>query len=292
MSLVAAEKIKVSPKIKSISLNDDNKLLIKWSKSPLAEKYAVKRATEPMGKYEELKWVKKCEYIDETAEENTNYWYKITAWKKLDGKKTSTKTSAVKAAVISDIKAPQSLLAKADNKKTAITLNWENIEGTDGCIIGRRNDFFSQIIPIARLDGSKNSFLDTSIVPGQVYHYSLQHFKKQEDKLLYGNFCKEVAAVCLDCGSVLSVKSIIDKRAEVYLRVVAGADGYIVERSEKENEGFSEVGRTNGGLEIRFYDKLPKGLKGYYYRCRAYKTVGDKEFVSQPSKAVSFRSKF
>lgn len=292
MSLVAAEKIKVSPKIKSISVTDDNKLTIKWSKVQSAEKYAVKRATEPMGKYEELGWVKKCEYLDETAQKNTIYWYKITAWKKLEGKKTSTKTSAVKAAVISDIKAPENLTAKADKNKTAIALKWDNISDTDGCVVGRRNDFFSQIIPIARLDGGADSYVDASVVTGQVYHYSVQHFKKDGDKLLYGNFSPEVHGVCLDCGSVLSVKGIVGKRSEVYLRVVAGADGYIIERSESENEGFSEVGRTSGGLEIRFYDKLPKRLKTYYYRCRAYKSVCDQEFISKPSKAVSFKSKF
>lgn len=291
MSLGAAEKIKVSPKIKSISVTEENKLIIKWSKVELAQKYAVKRATEPMGKFEELQWVKKCEFIDETAQENTNYWYKITAWRKLEGKKASTKTSAIKAAVISDIKSPECLVAKPDSKRTAINLTWKNVSGVDGCVIGRRNDFFSQIIPIARLDGNKESFVDTSVVPGQIYHYSVQHYKKDGDKLLYGNYSSEAKAVCLDCGSVLSVKSIIGKKARVCLRVVAGADGYIIERSDKENDSFSEVGRTKDGLDIEFYDSLPKSFKTYYYRCRAYKTVGDKEFISRPSKTMSVKGK-
>ena len=119
MSLGVAEKLKVSPKIKSISVNDDRHIAIKWSKVPLAEKYAVKRATEAGGEFEHLTWVKKCEFVDETAEENTTYWYKITAWKKLEGKKTSTKTSGVKAAIISDIKAPDAITAKSKGKKVA-----------------------------------------------------------------------------------------------------------------------------------------------------------------------------
>ena len=175
MSLGVAEKLKVSPKIKSISVNDEGHIAIKWSKVPLAEKYAVKRATEAGGEFEHLTWVKKCEFIDETAEENTTYWYKITAWKKLEGKKTSTKTSGVKAAVISDIKAPEKASAKSKGKKVAIELKWKNPEGTDGCIIGRRNDFFSQIIPVAKVQGE--SFIDEGIVTGQPYHYSFQSFK-------------------------------------------------------------------------------------------------------------------
>ena len=79
MSLGMAEKLKVSPKIKSITVNDERHIVLKWSKVPLAEKYAVKRATEAGGEFEHLTWVKKCEFTDETAEENTTYWYKDIA---------------------------------------------------------------------------------------------------------------------------------------------------------------------------------------------------------------------
>ena len=180
MSLGVAEKLKVSPKIKSAVVNEDKHITLKWSKVPLAEKYAVKRATQADGEFEHLIWVKKCEFTDETAEADTTYWYKITAWKKLEGKKTSTKTSGVKAVVISDIKAPDKISVRSAGKKVATELKWKNAEGTDGCIIGRRNDFFSQIIPVAKLKGE--SFTDEGIVSGQVYHYSLQCFKNGEER--------------------------------------------------------------------------------------------------------------
>ncbi len=289
MSLGAAEKIKVSPKIKSISVTEEKKLLIKWSKVPNAEKYAVKRATDPAGEFEHLTWVKKCEFTDETAEENTVYWYRITAWKKLEGKKTSTKSSGIKAAVISDIAAPEKAGAKAETKKTAITLKWQKAPSTDGCVIGRRNDFFSQIVPVGKVEGT--SFTDEGIVTGQPYHYSLQYYKNEGEKTLYGNFSQEVHCIHLDCGRVLSAKALHGKRSEIYLRLVAGAEGYIIERSESKDGDFTEVGRTKDGLDLRFYDKLPKAFKTYYYRSIAFKKVGDTEFRSTPSKVVSIKSK-
>ncbi len=289
MSLGAAEKIKVSPKIKSISVTDEKKLLIKWSKVGNAEKYAVKRATDPSGEFEHLTWVKKCEFTDETAEENTVYWYRITAWKKMEGKKTSTKTSGIKAAVISDTVAPEGVSAKAESKKTAITLKWKKAQGTDGCVIGRRNDFFSQIVPVATVEGT--SFTDEGIVTGQPYHYSLQYFKKEGDKTLYGNFSDEVHCIHLDCGRVLSAKALHGKRAEISLRLVAGADGYIIQRSDSKDGTYEEVGRTKDGLDLRFYDKLPKAFRTYYYRSVAFKTVKGMEFRSTATKAVSLKSK-
>ena len=289
MSLGVAEKLKVSPKIKSIAVSEERQIVIKWSKVPLAEKYAVKRATEAGGEFEHLTWVKKCEFTDETAEENTTYWYKITAWKKLEGKKTSTKTSGVKAAVISDINAPENAQVKSKGKKTAIELRWKNPEGTDGCIIGRRNDFFSQIIPVAKIEGE--NFTDEGIVTGQPYHYCLQSFKKGDEKELHGNFSKEFHCIHLDCGRVLEGKSSLGRRIYLYLRVVAGADGYIIERSDSKDGTFTEVGRTKSGLDLRFYEKAPKAMKTYYYRCKAFKSVNDEIFESVPSavKAVKVR---
>ncbi len=290
MSLGLTEKIKVSPKIKSIGLTEERQLAIKWSKVAGAEKYAVKRATDPSGEFEHLTWVKKCEFTDETAEENTVYWYRITAWKKLEGKKTSTKTSGVKAGVISDIAPPEFVSAKAENKKTAITLKWKKLKGTDGCVVGRRNDFFSQIVPVAEVSG--DSFTDEGIVTGQPYHYSLQYFKKDGDKILYGNFSEEAHCIHLDSGRVLSQKALFGRRVELSFRLVAGADGYIIERSDSKDGEFIEVGRTKDGLDFRFCDRVPKALTTYYYRSRAFKVVCDKQYTGVPSKAVSVKSKF
>ena len=290
MSLGVAEKLKVSPKIKSITVTEDRNITLKWSKVPLAEKYAVKRATEADGEFEHLIWVKKCEFTDETAEENVTYWYKITAWKKLEGKKTSTKTSGVKAAVISDIEAPGKISVASKGKKVAIELKWKNAPGTDGCIIGRRNDFFSQIIPVGKVSGE--SFIDECIVSGQPYHYSLQCFRKADEKELYGNFSQEYHCIHLDCGRIIDAKASLGKRVNLSLRLVAGADGYIIERSESKDGEYIQVGKIDSGLTLRFSDKAPKALKTYYYRCKAFKVVEGEIFESVPSTQKSVKVKF
>ena len=289
MSLGAIEKLKVSPKIKSITVTEERHINLKWSKVASAEKYAVKRATEAGGEFEHLTWVKKCEFTDETAEENTTYWYKITAWKKLEGKKTSTKTSGVKAAVISDIKAPEKISVKSKGKKVAIELKWKNAEGTDGCIIGRRNDFFSQIIPVGKVEGE--SFIDEGIVTGQPYHYCLQCYKNGEEKELHGNFSAEYHCIHLDSGRILEGKSAMGKKVRLSLRLVAGADGYIIERSDSKDGEYTEVARLASGFDLRACDKAPKAFRTYYYRCKSYKTVGDIVFESVASapKAVKVK---
>lgn len=287
MSLGLTDKLKKSPKIKKIAIDENGAVALSWSKVEGAEKYAVKRSALPNGEYETICWVKKAEYLDETIEKDTTYWYKITAWKKLEGKKTSTKTSGVMAVVSTDIKAPKDIKI-TPQKKVAIKIQWKNAENVDGCVISRRNDFYKQILPIETVKGE--SYTDEGIVSGQVYHYSLQYFKNGE-KTKQGAFSKEIDCIHLDCGSILSLKGALSKKKTASLRLVAGADGYILLRSEKKDGEFKEVSRTSSGFELRITDKVPKLFKTYYYAVCTFKTVNGCEFKSPNSKIVSSKGK-
>lgn len=288
MSLGLTDKLKKSPKIKSVSVTDDKKIKICWSKVEGTEKYAVKRSAEPGGDWETVAWAKKTEYVDETISENTTYWYKITAWKKLEGKKTSTKNSAVKAVVVSSVPAPEKVTVTS-SKKTAITLKWKNIPEADGCIISRRNDFFSQIIPIALAKGE--SYTDEGIVSGQPYHYSLQFYKENGEDISHGNFSKEFDCIHLGSGKILDCKAGVLKRVRLSLRLVAGADGYIISRKEGKDGEYEQVQKTDGGFNLTVTDKVPKSFKKYYYRVSAYRIINGKEFVSAESKEISIISR-
>ena len=82
------------------------------------------------------------------------------------------------------------------------------------------------------------------------------------------------------------------KRVNLSLRLVAGADGYIIERSLGKDGEYSEVARTDSGFELRIQDKAPKAFKTCYYRCKAYKTVGDTVFESVASAPKAVKVKF
>ncbi len=280
-------KLKKCPKIKSVTVTEEKQLLIKWTKVEGAEKYAVKRALSDTGEFQHLAWSKKCEYIDTDVPVDVTCRYKIMAHKALEGKKSSTKLSAVKAAVISDIPAPQNL--KAEEEKGKIILSWDKVDGAEGYIVSRRNDFYSQILPVAR---TKNcSFTDSKIVSGQAYHYSVQAFVAGEESERQGNFTPEAHCVSLDCGEILEVKSYFGKRISLKVRIVAGADGYILQRSDSPDGNFADVAKSESGLDIMLNDKVEKRLRTYYYRAVAYKTVAEKMHKGQPTKVVHIKSR-
>ncbi len=276
------KKLKVCPRITDTSVTDKGEIRIEWTEVPEADKYAVTRSTEINGDFERIAWAKKTDYTDKTAKENVTYWYRIIAVKTLENKKTSKKKSNVASQTVSAIPAPGFLKAKAKGAK--IQLEWKCPTGVSSFRVYRRNDNFDQLLPVCTVEG--NCFTDENIARGQIYHYSVQSLCGDGQ----GNFSRETCCVSLDSGELVYVKPRHFKKVELQARIVAGADGYIFERST-DGESFDEIARTDSDVSLRFTDSVKKAFSVYYYRVRAFKNVGEKAVVSKPSKTVKIKSK-
>ena len=281
------KKLKVNPKITEATVIDSAKISLCWTAVPGADKYCVKRSETPDGEYEIIRWTTETSYTDADVKKDVTYWYNVVAVKILKRKRTSKKTSPTVAAIISDIPSPCEV-AVAPVGQSAIRLSWKS--PLKGCtfIINRRNDFFDQIIPIGRVERTK--FIDKDVTSGQVYHYSVQSLLSDEDGCREGNFSEQVSCICLDCGQIIQAKTAAFGRVYIQVRIVAGADGYILERST-DKENFREVGRTSSGTDLRFRDKADKMFATYYYRTRAYKLIDGEEFISKSSETVKIRTR-
>lgn len=278
----ADNKLKICPKITETSVTEKGEICIRWTESPGADKYAVKRSECPDGEYGLVAWAKDTVYIDSSVKSDVTYWYKIVALKVLKGTRNSKKTSPVAAQVASSIPAPDSL--RAVNKSGKIKLSWKAPEGVSSFLIYRRNEYFHQMMPVAVAEGS--SFTDKDIVQGQSYHYCVQSLIGERQ----GNFSSQVSCICLGCGKIVNYKARLFRKVDLQVRIVAGADGYILERSE-DGESFTEIAKTKSDVFTRFTDKADKVFTEYYYRVRAYKNVGGETVISKPSEAIKIKTK-
>lgn len=279
-------KLKAFPKITEISLTDEKNVHLEWTKVDLAEKYDIKRSEKPVGGYVHIDWATELQFTDESAGRDTTYWYKVIAWKRMEGKKTSTKASSVKPIVISDIPAVSDLKAETADKQ--INLTWKG-NGCDKFFIYRISDHFSRPVLIGESD--KPQFTDCYPVSGQAYRYMVQSAKKGDEKLLHGNFSNQVNGIFLDKALILSRKSSLGKAISLTLRLVAGCNGYILERSDSKNGTFTEVMRTDELTSNVFEDKVPSRFKSYFYRVCAYRVIGNEEFRGDYSEIIAVRSR-
>lgn len=276
------KKLKLCPVITETSVTDKGEIRVKWTEVPTTDKYAVKRSESPDGEFELIAWSKGTEYVDKSVKKDVTYWYRIVALKVLKNKRNSKKTSPVVAQVVSSIPAPENLKVRSSDNK--IKIEWKPPENINTFLVYRRNAYFNQTMPVSVVKGK--SFVDNDLICGQLYHYSIQSI----DGSRHGNFSREISGVCLGSGEIVFAKARLFKKTDLKARIVAGADGYIFERSE-DGESFTEIARTDSDISIRYTDRVDKAFKVYYYRVKAYKKVGDKTFISSPSKVQTIKSK-
>jgi len=280
-------KLKENPKITQVTVTEEKNVKLSWTNVKGAEKYGVKRLVSAEDGFEVLAWVKDCNFIDKNVPENVSCFYKITALKKLESKKKSTKTSPVRVVIVSDIPAPEELCAQ--QKKGKICLRWKKVEGADGYIVSKRNEFYSQMLPTAKTEDCK--YTDERIVSGQPYFYCVQAYKNGESGEEQGNYSEQVSSVSLGKSSVIEAKARLGKKMFFKARVVAGADGYILQRKDSPDGEYREVLRTESNTEISLNDSVPKSFRTYFYRILSYKTVENKLYMSEPTDEIKIKSK-
>ena len=131
---------------------------------------------------------------------------------------------------------------------------------------------------------------DCFVISGQVYHYCVQCVYADGENEKHGKFSPKVHAVCLDSGKILAHKT-SGRTTSFSLRLVAGADGYILERSENKDGDFTEIARTESNLELAIKDKAPSHFKTYFYRVRSFRNVKEEVFYSDGSEVVAIKTK-
>ena len=279
------KKLKGRPKIKKVKATEEGQLKIVWTEVEGAEKYAVLRRDEPDGEFVRVKWREKLSFKD-TVEPYKTYWYKISAYKKLEGKKSSTRESGIRAGIISDIEPVENVKALLDGK--TIRLTWDKDCEAVKYIVSRKNEYFSETLPVCVTE--KNSYKDKKIVPGVVYQYCVQSVHADGETEKESKFSKKVNCVYLDPGKILAHKT-RGRKTVFSLRLVAGATGYILERCEGNDGEFSVVARTDSNLKLTLEDKAPSHFRTYTYRVRAFRTVKEEEFQSAESESIIIKTK-
>lgn len=279
-------KLKACPKITGLTVTDDEGIKLTWSAVEGAERYGIRKSLKHSGYDDVIKVVKTPEFTDGDVKRDTTYWYRITAMKNLSDGKLSRTISSVAAQVVSDIPAPTQVRAVM-NKKGKAEITWKAPQGVTSFIVNKRNEFFNQIIPVATVNGEK--FVDSGIASGQMNYYSIQSVIIDADEKKDGNFSEEVSCVFLDKTEIIEAKAGLFRKVSIKARIVAGADGYIIERS-RDKENYEEIGRTKKNTDYLFCDKTER--RGcYYYRVRAFKKNDGKEIVAEASEAVKVKTK-
>lgn len=171
---------------------------------------------------------------------------------------------------------------------SSVKLTWSAVAGATGYVVYRSASASSGY---ARIKVTKGlSFTDTGRKTGTKYYYKVRAYKLVGSKAYYGTPSAAVSATPLP-GVPGSFKAVAQTGLSVKLSwsAVPGASGYVLYRRSSLTNSYSRLKVLTG---TSWTDKsgLVKG-RTYYYKVRAYRTVGTKNYYGTPSAAKTIVAK-
>ena len=257
--------------------NSYNSTYIKWNKVSGTSGYRVYRATSENGKYTRCITTSSTSYTDKNLKPGTTYYYLVRAYRWVNDKM-----------VFGDYCDSFSITPKLEIAKTVITtkaansynstyIKWNKVSGASGYRVYRatsENGKYTRCITT-----SATSYTDKNLNPGTTYYYLVRAYRWVNGKMVFGDYCDSFTIT-----PKLEVPNIEVKQSGIGVKVnISKANnptGYIIYRSG-ENGDYTKIATTSN---LSYKDCGIIFTSSYYYKVRAYKTVGKTTYYSEYTK--------
>ncbi len=167
-----------------------------------------------------------------------------------------------------------------------VNLTWTKVPGVDGYEVLRSKSKGSGYAVIATLSSADaKSYADKKVEFNKTYYYKVRGYQGTGDAKVY---TKE-SSVCsqrVRPAQVNFTKLSRVRYNEIKLtwEKVSGASGYAVYRSSSKNGEYKIIAKVKKGSELSYTDKDLTCGKKFYYKVKAYRTVGETNYYGSESK--------
>lgn len=258
---------------------------ITWEANEEAEGYQVWRSTSETGSFTNLGTIIENEKLSVGLKANTTYYYKVRAYRQIDG----TKYYSDFTPVIST----ETLLAKpvgvkvASASGTSVKVTWNAVAGADGYQVWRGLSSTGSFTALGSFNTTEK--VSTGLVTGTTYYYKVRAYRVVEGKKVYSDYSAVVSAAP-KLYAPSGVKAVPDTTTGINIswNKLSGATGYQVWRGTSATGTFTAIG------SVTTTSRVSTGLKAgttYYYKVRAYKEVNGKKIYGDFSAVVSASTK-
>lgn len=180
-----------------ISTSTTSSLKITWEKEYGVTGYKIYRSTSKEGKYSYVATISNKSsntYTDKNLISGKTYYYKIRAYKTLDGENLYGSYSNIfsgKTKYPSQVKN----LKQNSSYKTLIKLSWNKASYASGYRVYRaysKDGTYKMIGEIS--GGTKTNFTDKKVSPGKTYYYKVKAYRKVGNSKDYGSYSEKLKA--------------------------------------------------------------------------------------------------
>jgi uncharacterized repeat protein (TIGR02543 family) len=256
-----------------------NSIKLAWTSVSGRTGYALYRATSKTGKYSKIKTLTGTSYTNTGLTTGKTYYYKVRAYRKAGSATAYGSYSSVKSA--KPVPATATLTAKSAGYN-GVRLTWTSVPGRTGYALYRATSKTGKYTRIKTLTGT--SYTNTGLTTGKTYYFKVRAYRKAGSAITYGSYSSVKSAKPVPSKTV-SVKAARASSSSIKLTwgAVSGAARYQVYRATSKTGKYSMIATTSN----RSYTN--KGLKTgkyYYYKVRAYRSVGSAKVYGSFSSVV------
>ena len=246
---------------------ETNLVTLTWDRVQGASGYYVYCLNADGGKYTRVADVTSPTVTVKNLKHTTQYWFKVSAYLKVDGKKiegqATQKKTATQPAKVTGL--------YASRASTLNEMKWNRNDRATGYKIYRacyKTDGSYKLYKTIN-NNKTTTFADTATEQGRAYYYKVVAYRN-----LYGgeynsagNVVRFVAGMCAPGFTAVSRLS----KVNLLWNHNAYAQGYDIFYSTNKSSGFTQLGTTKSNY---YTTKNLTNNKTYYFRVRPYKYVG------------------
>ncbi|WP_052342628.1 immunoglobulin-like domain-containing protein [Bacillus sp. EB01] len=280
----AVRKITVKPaapiQVKAASASY-NSIKISWGAVSGATGYEVYMATSPSGTYSYAGSTSTTSFTKGSLATNATYYFKIRAYQTVGGSKVYSDYSAAGSA--KPVPSVPGFVKAASASYNSIKISWGAVSGATGYDVYRAASSTGKYTYVGTTKYA--SFTNTGLATNSPYYYKVRAYRLVGTVKVYSGYSSTVTA-----KPVPSVPASVKAASASYNSIkvswgaVSGATGYAVYRATSSTGTYSYVGTTKA---TSFTNSALTTNKLYYYKIRAYRTVGKINVYSGYSAAVS-----
>lgn len=269
-SVISAKPVPatVSAKTSSITYNS---IKFTWTKISGANGYEIYRSGSKSGTYTKINTitdVNTVSYTNGGLSTGKTYYYKVRAYRTVNGKKVYGAYSAV---VSGTPKLKTTALKKESQTYNSLKLSWKKIDGASGYEIYRstsKSGTYKNVKTIT--SGSTLSWTNSGLTTGKTYYYKVRPYRTINGNKVYGEF-SELVSVKPVLSKVTSFKATPTGSSSIKLtwKKVTGATGYVIERSTSKEGTYSKLKTITSGTAESYTNNVSAYGQTYYYKIYA-----------------------
>ncbi|MFJ8265367.1 Ig-like domain-containing protein [Peribacillus asahii] len=257
----------------TVSSNSYNSVKASWKGTSGISGYEIWRATSSTGTYKKIKTTSNSSYINTSLNTGTTYYYKVRAYKTGTSTLYSSFSPVVSAKPIPVT--PASVKA-ASSSYSSIKTSWAAVSGASGYQVYRATSSMGTYSLIGTTIST--SFNNSGLITNKLYYYKVRAYRMAGGTKVYSNFSTVVSAKPIpSVPTNFKVSRSSSTSLKLIWSRVFGASGYEIYRSTSKSGAYSLLKRTTSLYYTN--SRLTTG-RTYYYKLRAYRTVGTAKIYS------------